>query len=340
MTPSLLRHLSGESIGRFPVWFMRQAGRYLPSYQAIRSKHSFWEMVTQPDVAAEVTLLPLKEFELDAAIIFSDILTPVFGMGIPIEMREGVGPVIKKPFEGQGDFENLLSFEPKTHVAFLGAALRNVRSQLDKSKALIGFAGAPWTVASYLVARPGKNKFQVLQKWAYENPDTLVQSLRALGEMTKRYLAFQIESGADIFQLFDTWLSEMPREFFPRYKLLLEDIFQETQKKKIPSIYFSKCPERLSDLTGLPVDVLSVGSEIPLLKAEELTGKGYSLQGNLDPTLLQCRPEVVRLQTRLLVEDARSLSHPPILNLGHGVMPEAQLESVRAFVAEARSLWI
>jgi uroporphyrinogen decarboxylase len=339
--PILLRHLSGENIGRFPVWMMRQAGRYLPSYRAVRQQYTFWEMVTRPELAAEVTLQPARQLPVDAAILFSDILTLPYGMGVPIEMRESIGPVVTSPFRTLEDFERFREFDADKHTPFVGEALRRIRAELAPEKALIGFAGAPWTVACYLAGTPGKRSFEGLLRWLHRDPQSLGAALDELGRATTRYLIAQIRAGAQLVQLFDTWVSEVPRWFFEKhYQQTLVGIL-EVAAKEVPTIYFPRHAHHLLDLARpLPCSVLGVDSLRPLSDVDRVLGGTKSLQGNLDPRTLLADVGIVRKKTRELVAEARTLSRPAILNLGHGILPEVSIDNARAFLEEATTLWI
>ncbi len=342
MKPLMLRHLSGESIGRFPVWAMRQAGRYLPRYRAIREKHSFWEMVTLPEVAADVSLTPFGDLPVDGIIFFSDILTLPYGLGIPVEMREGVGPVVTNPLRTPAAFAVFQEYDAQKHTPFVGQALTRVRERIPSEMALLGFAGAPWTVTSYLSEGQSGRKFEAIRTWMHRDPKGLAEALSRLAEATTQYLISQVRAGAHLVQLFDTWLSEMPRAFFVAHYLpILNRIATSVRAEGVPFIYFSKHAHHLvEDFAGLEIDVLSVDELLPLTEMERRTQARFSLQGNLDPLMLFGDIGVVRHQTRALVAEARSLSKPAILNLGHGILPKTPVENVRAFFEEARQLWI
>lgn len=342
MKPDLIRHLNGESIGHYPVWLMRQAGRYLESYRAIRKDHSFWEMVTTPDLAVKVSLLPLDVIDVDAVIFFSDILTLPYGLGIPIEMKEAIGPVVTSPLREESAFSIFTDFNAKKHTEYVADALSTIRCQMPKEKTLIGFAGAPWTVGCYLVQGRGKNEFTEMAAWEKRDPAELARALGKLGQATVNYLESQIEAGADIVQLFDTWLSQMSPSFFREFYVpMLNEIFAKVQAKGVKVIYFSKgSREYLPEFSRLRCDVLGVDDSFDIVDFEARTGKQYSLQGNLSPETLLGSMENVRSETRKLVARARELSRPPILNLGHGVFPKTPVENVKAFVEEARALWI
>jgi len=322
---------------------MRQAGRYLPSYRKIREAHSFWEMVTTPRLAAEVSLLPLDVLSVDAVIFFSDILTLPYGLGIPVEMKESIGPVIPNPLRTLGDFEAFREYEPVKHTAFVNEALGLIRKTLPADKTLIGFAGAPWTVACYLVEGRGKKSFDAVKEWMERDPRTLAASLRELSAATVRYLKSQVDSGAHLVQVFDTWLADMPPAFFSNYYAeILSDLFREVQATGVPLIYFAKgSTKHLSQIGQLKMNVLSVDHGVDMREVDRELGGRFSLQGNLDPDiLLHGTVADVRRETRLLVERARTLAKPPILNLGHGILPKTPVENAKAFVDEATQAWI
>lgn len=342
MKPLLLKHLSGEPIGRFPVWAMRQAGRYLEGYRAIRSKHTFWEMVSQPEVAADVSLTPLGVLPIDAVIFFSDILTLPYGLGVPVEMREGVGPVCTTPLRTVDSFQVFANYSASTHTAYVSEALKIVRARTPEEITLLGFAGAPWTVASYLAEGKSGRKFEAIRTWMHRDPKGLTEALSLLGDATITYLKSQVQAGAQAVQLFDTWLSEMPRDYFLRYYApLLHRIVTALRGERVPVIFFGRHSHHvLEDLADLPVDVLSADELLPLSEVERRTQARFSLQGNLDPLLLFGETSTVRRKTRELVQEARSLKHPAIMNLGHGILPGTPVENVRAFFEEARALWV
>lgn len=337
--PLLLRHVEGENVGRFPVWMMRQAGRYLPRYRAIREKHTFWEMATTPEIAAEVSLLPLEIMPVDGIIFFADILTMPHGLGLPIEMQEAVGPVMKAPLRSEAEFAVFRDYDPKRHTPFVSAALDLITREKPADTALLGFAGAPWTVACYLVGGRGSKSFDAILKWLHADPAGLARALSLLGDATSAYLRSQREHGAHVLQLFDTWASEMPRWFFTEhYVPLLNRIFAAAGD---PMIYFPRHAHHLlADFGALDVRLLSADNLVRLTDYEARTGKRFALQGNLDPMTLFCEEGIVRREARKLVAEARKLSKPAILNLGHGILPGTPVESVKAFVAEARALWV
>lgn len=339
--PFLVDYLKGNRSGRFPVWMMRQAGRYLTSYLDVRKQSSFWEMVMTPELASRVTLLPLEVLDVDALILFSDILTLPKGLGVEIEMKEALGPVVTRPFQQQDDFRVFRDFHPKMHTAFVSEALRLVAAKKPEDKTLIGFAGAPWTVSCYLIEGTPKGKFDRILRWMYRDPKTLANGLQMLAESTASYLESQVEAGAEVLQLFDTWLSEMPESFFvSHYQPILSSLFEKTRSLGVPLIYFARHAHHLVDhFSRLPLDVLGVDNLCSLEKVSTKVPDGIALQGNLDPMVLFGSERLVRESTVALREGARRTGRKVILNLGHGVLPQTPIENVRAFVEEARMAW-
>jgi len=340
--PFLIRHLAGEKEGRFPVWLMRQAGRYLPAYQEIRKQHTFWEMVSDPEVATRVSLMPLDYLKVDAVIFFSDILTLPYGLGIPITMKESVGPVCDTPFREVRAFDVLKTFSPEKHTAFVGKALTMIRKQLPSEVTLIGFAGSPWTVGCYLVEGKGKTGFPTMIEWMEKDPKGLATALSTLGDATFDYLKYQIESGAHLLQLFDTWLGSMSISFYrDHYQAILEKLIFRLKKEGVPVTYFAKGAKAfLGEFRSLPADCLGVEPTLSLQEVEAATEAKFSLQGNLDPETLMTSVPEIRRKTRELVAQAMKLKKPPVINLGHGVLPKTPVENVQAFVNEARALWV
>ena len=316
--PFLMKYLSGQAMGRFPVWMMRQAGRYLPKYRAIRAKYSFWEMATQPEIAAEVSLLPMQEIPVDAIIFFSDILTMPFGLGLPITMKESVGPITEIPLRTEDQFKIFEGYDPSHHTRFVGEALSLIKKQIPNEMTLLGFAGAPWTVGSYLIEGQSNRNFEQIKSWMHSDPASLASCLQTLGDATVRYLEYQ------------------------HYSKILDNMFLKLKEKGVPAIYFTKHSSHLTPLfSSLPVSGFSVDELVSLTELDKQFPRNVFFQGNLDPILLLKGTEgQVRLKTRLLVQEARGLQRNVIMNLAHGILPGTPVENARAFVQEARSLWI
>ncbi len=343
MKPLLIRHLEGESVGHFPVWLMRQAGRYLADYRAIREKHSFWQMVETPDLVVKVSLMPLEVLNVDACIFFSDILTPPYGMKIPIEMQEAIGPVVLTPFTTVEDFARFESFDPKKHTPFVGESLSRIRKAMATEKTLYGFAGAPWTVGCYMVQGRGKTDFERIRTWHDKDPKAVAEALESLAKATTSYLNYQLDSGADLVQLFDTWLGNMSVKFFTDHYLpMINRIADSIRARGAKFVYFAKGADKfLPLLSQVHTDVMGVESSLDILKVDQTLQGMFSLQGNFDPQLLLSGDEgTIRKETRILVDKFKKLKRPGIINLGHGVLPKTPVDNVKAFVEEARSLWL
>ncbi len=338
MKPFLIKHITGEETGRFPVWMMRQAGRFLPSYREIRKDHSFWEMVATPSLASQVSLLPMNELDVDAVIFFSDILTLPYGLQIPVRMEEKVGPVVENPLTDLNAFQIFKEFDFLKHTGFVGEALSMCRKQMPADKTLIGFAGAPWTVATYLVEGRGKNDFSKIKAWMHRDPESLSEALSLLGKSTALYLKGQTKSGADMVQLFDTWVSEMPEWFFEKYYLkTLNQIFSEIDT---PKIYFGKGASHLLPLLS-KVESHGIGVDSnSSLKIFSYALPKQFLQGNLDPMILRDADEkTVRAQAHRVWKEAVEIKKPMIMNLGHGILPKTPVENVKAYLSEVRKPW-
>lgn len=346
MKPFLIKHLDGEtgSTGsterRFPVWMMRQAGRYLESYRAVRKQHTFWEMVSLPSVTVDVTLQPVEQLDVDAAILFSDILTLPFGLKVPVEMREGVGPVVTQPLRTEEAFRVFDGYEEK-HTGYVSESLSLLRKALPAEKALLGFCGAPWTVGCYLIEGEPDREFEHVQRWMYRDPRSLQASLAMLSAASGKYLANQVRAGADLVQIFDTWLCLMPRWFFTEYYVpLLRNMVADVRAAGGRVSFYTKNASHLSDcLPALGVDLLSVDSLLSLSEYDKVFGSRVSLQGNLSPRVLLTDVETVRREAKQLWTEARSLGRPAILNLGHGILPGTPMDNVHAFLNEARRVW-
>ncbi len=341
MKPFLIRHLDGENENRFPVWMMRQAGRYLASYREVRKQHSFWEMVTLPQVTVDVTMQPVEQLDVDAAILFSDILTLPYGLGMPIEMRESVGPVAVQPLQSVRDFRAFEDFNPTRHTGYVGEALSILRRQLPAEKALLGFCGAPWTVACYLTEIEPTRDFEEMQRWMYRDPASLAESLALLSGASSRYLQGQIEAGADLVQVFDTWLALVPRWFFKNhYAPILKTLVSDVKAKGGRVAFYTKNANHLSDLLPeLGVDLISVDSLLSLTECDRVFGGKVALQGNLSPRVLLTDEASVRRESLDLWKQARSIQRPVILNLGHGILPKTPIENVKIFLEQAKTPW-
>ncbi len=320
---------------RVPIWIMRQAGRYLPAYQAVRAKHDFLTMCHEPELSAEVTLQPVREFGFDAAIIFSDILLPLEPMGIDVQFVEGKGPRLSPQIRTREDVEKLIEVDFDASSCFLGKALRMVRSELGAEKALIGFAGAPWTMACYAVEGMGSRDYAVVKQMMNSDPAALHALLDQLTTVLIRWLRMQLEAGADAFQVFDSWADALApmdyREFALPY---LHRMFNALRDMGKPGILFSKdAGAFVEENHQLPMDVLAMDWRVDLASIRNrYLGIGpRAYQGNLDPlVLLGTRDILIKKAGKILSENAGMPGY--IFNLGHGITPATPVENVRVLV--------
>ncbi|MER3484090.1 MAG: uroporphyrinogen decarboxylase [Meiothermus sp.] len=319
-TPSslFLRAAWGENTDRAPLWLMRQAGRYLPEYLAIKAKSSFWEMVRTPELAAEVSLQPLRRFPLDAAIIFSDIMTPLPAMGVDIAFNPG--PVVANPIRSQAQIDALRVPETEEIAPFLGEAIGLTRKELEpRNVPVVGFGGAPLTLATYLIQGSGAKEYEEFRAFLRLEPAATHALLKKLTEVSIRYLKMQIEAGAQAIQLFDSWAGlhdwETYREFSLPYNAA---IFRALEGLGVPRIYLAVGSSHLYPVIAeLPCEAVSVDWRLSLDRIRpQLPGK--TLQGNLDPSVLLSSPEVITREAHKVLRAGLGGAH--IFNLGHGVI--------------------
>jgi len=316
---------------------MRQAGRYLPEYRELRERHGFLETLRDPALAAEVTLQPVRRFPLDAAILFSDILTPVIGMGL--EVRFAPGPVIPSPVRDRRAVESLRSLDPARDVPFVAEALRRVRRELDPGIALLGFAGSPFTVAAYLVEGGGGNgDHRAVRRMTREDPETLRLLLARLADATAVYLRAQVEAGADAVQIFDTWGGLLSREEALEFDLpFVRRIVDAVRPAGVPVVlYLGGGEHLLEDAAATGVHALSVDHRLPLDAAWARLGPGVALQGNLSPAALFAPEASLREETARVVRAGGALGY--VFNLGHGIWPQTPVEAVAAMLATVREV--
>jgi uroporphyrinogen decarboxylase len=324
---------------RPPVWFMRQAGRYLPEYQVVRQKLKFLELCCNPELAAEVSLQPIEIIGVDAAIIFSDILLPLRDFGIEVDFPEIGGIRIAACSE-----PNFKNFQIAENIKATCKAISILQRKLISKNLqvpVLGFAGAPWTLLNYILegGSSRNGEFKKAKQLAYCEPQKAHNWLKALSEMTIVYLKAQIEAGAEAVQLFDTWAGELTEEAFEAFVLPYCKIIFAELPKDIPKIFYLKnVGSYLELISQSGADILSLDWKLSLTSASErIKGSCIKcLQGNLDPLLLTLDPEIVLRETKKIIEEGRKLKCAHILNLGHGITPDAKVESAKAFVKAAK----
>ena len=309
---------------------MRQAGRYLPEYREIRQKVSFLELCKNTDLAAEVSLQPYRILGVDAVIFFSDILIPVEAMGAGVSLTDK-GPQIEHPIRNKQDVDTLSIPDPADEVPFVGAIIKKLRHELRGEVPLIGFAGAPWTLASYLIEGGGSRTFGEIKGLAYREPQVLHALLDKLAQTTISYVLFQIESGVQIVQLFDTWAGELSPADYEEFALpYARKIFAAIGSLVPRILYLNGCAAILESMAKSGADVLSIDWRIPLSDARKRVGEEVALQGNLDPCVLFGSKETIVAKTNKILEAAGPVGH--ILNLGHGILPQTPVENARTFI--------
>jgi uroporphyrinogen decarboxylase len=328
--PLLVRAARGEQVERTPVWFMRQAGRSLPEYRVIRERHSFFEVAGTPELCAKVTLQPVRRHGVDAAVLFADIMSPVLGMGIGVELVEGIGPVVERPIASRADVDRLSITEPDERIL---DAVRLIRAELDDEKALVGFCGAPFTVAGYLVEGKPSRDFARTKALMYQEPGTWHALMEKLSEQFARYVAAQVDAGADAIQVFDSWVGALsPADYEEFVAPHSARIFAAVDA---PTIHFGTGATEglLRALARAGGDVIGLDWRVPLELGWELAP---AVQGNLDPAALLGPWDRIEAAALDVLERARD-RRGHIFNLGHGVLPQTDpgvLAQLAALVQE------
>jgi uroporphyrinogen decarboxylase len=319
MEPLLVRAARREPVERTPVWFMRQAGRSLPEYRAVRERHSFWEVAHTPELCAEVTLQPVRRHGVDAAVMFADIMTPVLAMGLDVDLVEGVGPVVERPVRTLDDVERLRVPEPEQGFAPLLEAIRIVRGELAGDRAVVGFCGGPFTVAGYLVEGRPSREFATVKSLMYSEPDVWRALMEKLAACFAGYVAAQVAAGADVVQLFDSWVGALSpadyEEFVGPWSARI------LAAQAAPTIHFGTgTATLLPAMARAGGDVIGLDWRIPLDDGWAAVGAGRGVQGNLDPAVLLGPWERVEAAAGDVLARA-GLRPGHIFNLGHGVLP-------------------
>lgn len=340
----LLRALLREPVERTPVWIMRQAGRYLPEYRATRTRAgSFIKLMSTPELACEVTLQPVQRFPLDAAILFSDILTIPSAMGLGLHFVEGEGPAFEHPVRSATDVQKLGLPDPERDLRYVMDAVRLVRTELAGRVPLIGFAGSPWTLATYMVEGKSSREFARIKSLLYQEPATLHALLGKLADAVTLYLNAQIAAGAQSVMLFDTWGGTLSTDAYREFSLqymskIVSGLTRENEGRRVPVILFTKGGGGwLEAMTDSGADALGIDWTQGIDDARHRVGNKVALQGNLDPAVLLAAPDVIREQVKkVLGSFGQGSGH--VFNLGHGITPEVLPEHVAALLAAVQEL--
>ncbi len=334
MNDLFLRALKGEKTERRPLWIMRQAGRYLPEYRELRKEHTFEELCAQPDVAAEATLQPMARFPLDASIVFADLMSPVAALGVDFHFDPG--PIVPRPVRTAADIRALRRPDPEEIAPEVPATLRIVKKKLAGRANLIGFAGAPWSIAAYMVEGKGGKGFPHLRALLYQDPVAFGELMDHLAQTCTAYAKEQVRAGADVIQIFDSWAGLLSEAVYDEHiEPHLRRMLSELRAAGIPTIYFAQgAPHLTHRHVTLPCDGLGLcwRTDMAQARREIPVGgpDGKALQGNLDPTVLLAGPETTRRAVEQLLRAVPAHGH--LVNLGHGILPETPIESVQAIV--------
>ena len=340
----LIRALLRQPVPRTPLWIMRQAGRYLPEYRAVREKAGdFMNLCRSPELACEVTLQPLRRYRLDAAILFSDILTVPDAMGLGLYFETGEGPRFASPVRTKSDIRKLRQPDVAIELDYVFNAVRTIRRALDGSVPLIGFAGSPWTVATYMVEGRSSRDFRTIKGLASDEPKALEDLLDSVCRTTIDYLNGQIDAGAQVIMVFDTWGAALSGEDYRRFSLanmqqIVAGLTRVIQGQRVPVILFTKgAGPLLADMAGTGCDALGVDWTTDLATARGYVGDRVALQGNLDPATLRASPEDIR---KGVAEVLASYGTGPghVFNLGHGITPDIDPGHVSVLVDAVREL--
>nr|WP_256489469.1 uroporphyrinogen decarboxylase [Pleionea sp. CnH1-48] len=333
-----LRAALGQPVDYTPVWMMRQAGRYLPEYRELRAEAgSFMALATNPELACEVTLQPLRRFDLDAAILFSDILTIPDAMGLGLHFVQGEGPAFEKPVRTKADVEALFVPDPADKLKYVTDAVSVIRKELDGKVPLIGFSGSPWTLATYMIEGGATKNFSVIKEMMFSAPELLHQVLSVLADSVVEYLNAQIEAGAQAVMIFDTWGGVLTPRDYRAFSLdymarIVDGLKRENEGRQVPVTLFTKNGGQwLDQMAATGCDCLGVDWTTNLADARERVAGKVALQGNMDPSVLYGSPERIREEVAtILASYGKGSGH--VFNLGHGIHPTVNPEHAKVFV--------
>lgn len=327
----LLRTLRGENTERPPVWMMRQAGRYLPDYMKLKEKYSFFERCQNPELATEITIQPVEQVGVDAAIIFSDILVVPQAMGMEVQMVEGKGPFLPDPIKVIADLEKLIVPDVNEKLGYVFDALSLTKKTLDGRVPLIGFAGSPWTLLCYMVQGKGSKTFDEAKAFCYTQPETAHRLLQLITNTTIAYLKGQVRAGADVVQIFDSWGGLLGPDDFEVLSLQYIRQIVTALKDEVLTIIFAKGAwQSLDKMAATGAHGLGIDWAIRPSTARDLAGPNVTLQGNYDPAKLLSPIPVIKKEVTAMLD--AFIGYPHIANLGHGILPDVKVDHARAFV--------
>lgn len=337
--PYLLRAARGEALDRPPVWMMRQAGRYMKAYRDLREKYpSFRERSEKTDIAVEISLQPFRAFKPDGVILFSDILTPLPGIGIDFDIVESKGPIIDPPIRSQSQIDQLRPIEPEESFPFIKEILQTLRREVGNEAAVLGFVGAPWTLAAYAIEGKSSKDYRIIKSMAFSEPALLHQFLSKLADAIAAYACYQIESGAQVVQLFDSWAGQLSPQDYEIFALPYQKQVFDRVKARHPEtpliLYINGSAGILERMAKSGADLISVDWTVDMGEARNRIGRHLGVQGNIDPGILFGSKELIRDRILDTIRKAGNRGH--ILNLGHGVLQKTPEENVAYFFETAK----
>ncbi|MFB2836511.1 uroporphyrinogen decarboxylase [Floridanema evergladense] len=337
--PYLLRAARGEVLERPPVWMMRQAGRYMKAYRDLRDKYpSFRDRSENVDLAVEISLQPFRAFQPDGVILFSDILTPLPGIGIPFDIIESRGPVIEPPIRSLEQVKNLKPLEPETCLPFVRETLQILRQEVGDRATVLGFVGAPWTLAAYAIEGKSSKDYTIIKSMAFTEPSLLHEFLGKLADAIAIYVRYQIDSGAQVVQMFDSWAGQLSPQDYATLALPYQQRVVKQVKATHPDtpmiLYINGSAGILDRMSESGVDIVSVDWTVDMAEARKRLGENMGVQGNIDPCVLYGSHDFIRDRILDTIRKAGKKGH--ILNLGHGVLPTTPEENVAFFFETAK----
>lgn len=329
---NFLKATRGEEVSRVPVWYMRQAGRSQPEYRAIKEKYSLFEITHQPELCAYVTKLPVDQYDNDAAILYKDIMTPLPAIGVDVEIKAGIGPVIANPVRTFQDVEKLGTINPEADVPYVLDTIKLLREQL--SVPLISFGGAPFTLASYMIEGGPSKNYNKTKAFMYSQPESWFLLMDKLAEMTITYCKSQIRAGSQAIQIFDSWVGALNVQDYRTFiKPTMHKIFTALKEENVPLIMFGVGASHLAnEWHDLPLDVVGLDWRLSIKEAEE-RGITKAVQGNLDPAILLAPWEVIEARAKEILDQGLAHHGGFVFNLGHGVFPQVNPDTLRRLTA-------
>jgi uroporphyrinogen decarboxylase len=326
-----LRALKGETVERPPVWMMRQAGRYLPEFMAIREKYDFFTRCRTPELASEITVQPIRRYGMDAAILFSDILVIPQAMNVEVEMKPGVGPWLPNPVRTQQDVDNVIVPDIDETLGYVMEAIKATKELLNDEIPLIGFAGSPWTILCYCVQGQGSKNFDKAKEFCFTQPVAAHTLLQKITDTTIAYLKEKVKAGVNAVQVFDSWGGMLSPTDYQEFSWKYINQIIEALKDDAPVIAFGKgCWFALEEMSNSNASALGVDWTVSPKIARELTGNKITLQGNFDPVRLLSPPKVIKKMVHQMIDDFGKDKY--IVNLGHGILPHIPLDNAKAFI--------